>query len=528
MSDVRQRRKPTAANGLPAGVGADGKPAEDSAPSTKIVKIDCHKGHVGVSCSNNLDPCGVLLDFCDPADLAAKAGMRQGDVVLKVNGVSVAHHETFIEAIASATQAEKDSASRVIEVEYLPAASVAAAAAAALAQRPPAKSLVVAYGLWAIAPPLGLHHFYLGRDAHAVLHVLTFGLLGLGWVRDFFCLPRYLSICNEDAEYVGLLKATMIARPTHPQRGFTRLLAMLVLGWYFGFVASCVPPPPGEAPWPPVASMLVETVLQCIGASLAVYLVGICPSTDGSLSATLKSSLLGACLARFLFGGEYALWASMGAIRGFGASRTYAVPGASVQRRVRLSGRRRMALVVAAAGVGYSAVGIGLYQRGGVTARTADGGMQSIRFKDAVHHVLRSPFVRNMPSILYTFATEGWSGVGWGDAFKTVMDSFDLAGEGHACETLGLGKGCLENYSDVKRAYRALALEYHPDKHAGASDEKREEVELRFREIQQAYEHLQGLHAQQKKREDAEEEAAAAAPEGRRPRRPTRGANGAS
>ena len=72
MSDVRQRRKPTAANGLPAGLAssADGAKATNadgavSAPSPdelltpkKLQRIDCTKGHVGITCSNHLDPPG--------------------------------------------------------------------------------------------------------------------------------------------------------------------------------------------------------------------------------------------------------------------------------------------------------------------------------------------------------------------------------------------------------------------------------------------------------------------------------------
>ena len=308
MSEVRQRRKlAPIPNGLPGSVEVDKSavPSAPGAPSTTVAKIDCHQGHVGVTCCNNLDPCGVLLEEVDPADLAAKAGLRPGDVVLKVNGVSVGQHETFIEAINSATEADKGAASRMIEVEYLTAAAVTAAVAAAAAARPPAKSLAFAYFLWTIAPPLGLHHFYLGRDAHAVLHVLTFGLFGVGWLRDLFCLPRYAAICNEEPEYVGTLKATMIARPTHPERGLARLIAMLLLGWYFGFVLSCVPPPMGEAPWPPLASMVIETVMQCVGAAVGVYLVGICPPITGSFQKALNSALLGAFVARFVFGGQW-------------------------------------------------------------------------------------------------------------------------------------------------------------------------------------------------------------------------------
>ena len=62
----------------------------------------------------------------------------------------------------------------------------------------------------------------------------------------------------------------------------------------------------------------------------------------------------------------------------------------------------------------------------------------------------------------------------------------------------------------MKRAYRQLALESHPDKHAGASEEEMKEIEERFRVIQEAYEKLTKLN-QQNKREA--EGGAGAAPE---------------
>ena len=387
MPEVRQRHKPSAVESQPAGLAF----TEPEAPSTKTVKIDCHLGHVGVTCSNNIEPPGVLLDHCHPADLAAKAGLRQWDVVITANGTPVLRHESFIEAISAATNADADSAARFLEVEYLPAASVAAAQAVARARRPPQKSLTVAYALAFVAPPLGLHHVYLGRDSHAVLHLLTFGLLGLGWMRDLLCLPRYVITSNEDPAYVAHLQAEKQLRPT-PSGGVSRLLAMLILGWYFGLVLSCVPPPPAESPWPLEAGMLLEAALQSVGAAVAVYLVGVCPSTDGSLIKTMRSALAAAVIARFTYlrfiiGGQSSIWAALGATRAFRATRTYALPGTFVQRRVRLSAARRLTLVVSAASVGWGAVGVGLYQRGGVTVRTADGGMQTVRFKDAVHHV---------------------------------------------------------------------------------------------------------------------------------------------
>jgi DnaJ-class molecular chaperone len=42
--------------------------------------------------------------------------------------------------------------------------------------------------------------------------------------------------------------------------------------------------------------------------------------------------------------------------------------------------------------------------------------------------------------------------------------------------------------SDIKKAFRKLALEWHPDKHTSAED--KEEAEKRFRDIGESYEVL--------------------------------------
>ncbi|MBQ3914155.1 MAG: DnaJ domain-containing protein [Paludibacteraceae bacterium] len=43
---------------------------------------------------------------------------------------------------------------------------------------------------------------------------------------------------------------------------------------------------------------------------------------------------------------------------------------------------------------------------------------------------------------------------------------------------------------EVKKAYRRMAMKYHPDKVAGAGEEMREKATEKFRAINEAYEHI--------------------------------------
>ena len=71
------------------------------------------------------------------------------------------------------------------------------------ATRPNEKSTVITYFLWFFFGLFGGHHFYLERDIHAFLTWSTIGGgFGVGWLRDLFCLKRYIGEANNDENYL--------------------------------------------------------------------------------------------------------------------------------------------------------------------------------------------------------------------------------------------------------------------------------------------------------------------------------------
>jgi hypothetical protein len=58
------------------------------------------------------------------------------------------------------------------------------------------KSLLLTYLLWLVGGFFGVHKFYLGRPVIGLLYFFTGGLFVLGWLVDFFTLPRQVRITN--------------------------------------------------------------------------------------------------------------------------------------------------------------------------------------------------------------------------------------------------------------------------------------------------------------------------------------------
>ena len=71
---------------------------------------------------------------------------------------------------------------------------------------------------------------------------------------------------------------------------------------------------------------------------------------------------------------------------------------------------------------------------------------------------------------------------------KETTQTSSTKGRAWALKVLGLKEGATEE--EIKKAYRKAAIQYHPDKHANASEKEVAEATEKFREINEAYEIL--------------------------------------
>lgn len=369
-----------------------------------------------------------------------------------------------------------------------------------------AGQLGIAYLLWFIAPPLGLHHLYLHRDRHCFLHVISFGYFGLGWLRDFWRMPEYLRSATVSSAWLAHQASERELHPTPPFWLSARLLACLAFGGHFSLLLRSLWPPADESPLPLLMDECVVAGLGVLGTALGVYLVGTIAPHESRFVPTLLGCAAGTALAAAArqqarqqgtpFGP--AEWLPLvGAIAGYRYTARYA-PLQPAPLPPRGGGVVRRALRIAlCVGAVWGGIGVGVYQHGETMVGTPQG-PQRWRVKQGVHNLLRSPVLSEGWAFFQTLLDEeevrgARANYDWRRAWRKAAESMDLTGEKHARKVLGLD-GDNAEWSTIKQAYRAKALEHHPDKHAGASEAEREAAAARFRECQEAFDTLKKLH----------------------------------
>ncbi|NXJ86497.1 DJC22 protein, partial [Trogon melanurus] len=313
-----------------------------------------------------------------------------------------------------------------------------------------AKRLLVAYGLWALGGPLGLHHIYLGRDSHALLWMLTLGGFGGGWLWDFWHLPGWVAAANG---------ATLVHGRMVPALSPLRLAGQVTVGVYFGLVAAV------GLPWVPAL------LAQPLAVGLGVQLV----SSVGDQTARAPSTLAAAFLASLLFQGRVlavlpvSVAASMAAQR----HRRYKPPGTP---------QHRLAARLYHLGLACLAFTAPLACRGLCGATRVLGTLLALPRTAAELLLLPFRASRLLAEVL-GFTGRGSPAGERGTGFKPSSWSERRQ---WAYEVLGLPAG--SSAEDVHRSYRELVKLWHPDHNR----HRAEEAERRFIELQEAYEELVG------------------------------------
>ena len=130
------------------------------------------------------------------------------------------------------------------------------------------KSLVVAWLLWLFFPVYPWYHFYLKRDAHAVLYATSLNGCMMGWFLDALCMPWYVKAANGTDD-----PAVTRARVTSWQSlggllGPARLLLSFVSAAVWGNVAAAAVPAFADVVQPLGRDLVCAArVLACVVAS---------------------------------------------------------------------------------------------------------------------------------------------------------------------------------------------------------------------------------------------------------------------
>ncbi|NXS97184.1 DJC22 protein, partial [Jacana jacana] len=314
-----------------------------------------------------------------------------------------------------------------------------------------AKRLLVAYGLWALGGPLGLHHVYLGRDSHALLWMLTLGGFGAGWLWDFWHLPSWVATANRarvPRDHVG----------TVPALSPLRLVGQVMVGMYFGLVAAL------GLPWVPAL------LAQPLAVGLGVQLV----SSVGDQTAEVPSILATAFLTSLLFQGRVLAVLPVSLAASVAAQR---------HRRYKPCGTPQPRLAARLYHLGLACLAF--------AAPLAFCGLCGA--SRVLGTLLALP--RAAIELLLLPLRAGWLlaetlGFAGGSPLRergTGSKASDQGQRQHwAYEVLGLPAG--SSAEDVQRSYRELVKVWHPDHNR----HRAKEAEQRFIKLQEAYEELAG------------------------------------
>ncbi|KAK9515353.1 hypothetical protein VZT92_026005 [Zoarces viviparus] len=330
------------------------------------------------------------------------------------------------------------------------------------------KSVMVAYALWAVAGPLGLHHLYLGRDNHALLWMLTLGGFGFGWAREVLRIPAYVGEANRDAEE---RKAPPTMGP--PPVGPVRFVGQVCVGIYFGTVALIA--------LNSLSFFYLIILPLCVGAG--VHLVSCIGQQTSDLQKTLTTCLI---TSPIFYGSSLSplpisLAASVTAAqyRRVKAPRT---PGCTPELGPRLC-RLGLAWLAFSAPLGYCIfhnTTATLYYLSDCVSALLDFFWFLPWLKNVFEYILLMPY-----RLLCVLTGGGYYEDAWKKVLEILLKEYTEK-EKEALKVFSLdAEASLE---DITRSYRGLVKTWHPDHNPS------KEAEAMFIKIHEAYEVLLQRH----------------------------------
>ncbi|KAL7859755.1 hypothetical protein SRHO_G00149020 [Serrasalmus rhombeus] len=336
--------------------------------------------------------------------------------------------------------------------------------------------LIVAYALWAVGGPLGLHHLYLRRDSHALLWMLTLGGFGVGWFREFFRIPAYVSEANQEAE-----------KPRHPSTtlpsvGLVRFAGQICVGIYFGSVA--------------LISLNTLSFFYLIVLPLSVGAGVHLVSCIGQQTSDLQKTLTACIITSSIFYGSklsplpISIAASVTAAqhRRFKPPRKAGSPPEPLGPRLYCLS---LAVLAFSAPLGYSIflnTTATLYYISDCVAAILDMFWFFPWLRGVMEYFLLLPY-----KILCTLTGGSYYEDSWRKVLEILLNEYSKR-EMDAMKLLAVSEGA--TLEEITHSYRELVKLWHPDH----NPKQQEEAQQMFIRIQEAYETLINRHKPQKRK----------------------------
>ncbi|XP_018569722.1 dnaJ homolog subfamily C member 22 [Anoplophora glabripennis] len=346
------------------------------------------------------------------------------------------------------------------------------------------KSVILAYVYWLFGGILGLHLFYLERDAHAFLTWSTVGGYGLGWLADITKIPRYVRDCNNDPKFLAEL-AERMRRNAKPPFSSSRFISAIMVSYFWGQLIMLAIPEDeiGGINWNSIFHWFIP-----LAVALGVWVVGNIGREQGKPWLTILVSYL-TYLARWYYFDEN-IWLTLMVFCSGLTFDTFSKEWRRTPKKKKSFTKRVTVLFLCA--VLYCGLWSSyLYFNGKITDSNGD----EIPIHEALHHFFTSPWWTDLKQSLYdTYVYAQHHG--WYEIWKQIIDLSDPQGEQNAYRVLGVSPTASQ--SEITAKWRGLSREFHPDK--VKDPDKQRSAQERFMEIQQAYEILSNIKSKRKRK----------------------------